>query len=121
MITENMFQNTLKIVAQSKLTFLHIFPFSPRSGTPASKMPQVSGAVVKERLSRLRDMSYKALRFSMNSLIGKKVSVLLEKEKWGRCESYFPVKIDKVGKIGNVLSASITDYSADGELEAKVN
>ena len=69
--TENMFQNTLKIVSQSKLTFLHIFPFSPRSGTPASKMPQVSGAVVKERLSRLRDMSYKALRFSMNSLIGK--------------------------------------------------
>lgn len=119
--TENMFQNTLKIVSQSKLTFLHIFPFSPRSGTPASKMPQVSGAVVKERLSRLRDMSYKALRFSMNSLIGKKVSVLLEKEKWGRCEFYFPVKIDKVGKIGNVLSASITDYSADGELEAKVN
>jgi len=119
--TENMFKNTLRIVKQSNLTFLHIFPFSVRSGTPASKMPQVSSQAVKERLLRLRDMGYKALRSSMERLIGKRVSILLEKEKWGRCEFYFPVKIDKTRKIGSILSASITNHNAHGELEAEVN
>ena len=109
------------MVEKSHLTFLHIFPFSTRTGTPAAKMPQVPGKVLKERLSRLQDMSYKALRFGMERLIGKKVSVLLEKERWGRCESYFPIKINKIGKVGSVLSAHVTRRNNSNELEAEVN
>ena len=119
--TEAMFKNTLNMVEKSHLTFLHIFPFSTRTGTPAAKMPQVPGKVLKERLSRLQDMSYKALRFGMERLIGKKVSVLLEKERWGRCESYFPIKINKIGKVGSVLSAHVTRRNNSNELEAEVN
>ena len=66
--TDEMFENTLRIIDECGLTFLHVFPYSEREGTPAAKMPQVPGKVLKERLSRLQDMSYKALRFGMERL-----------------------------------------------------
>lgn len=76
--TEEMFQNTLNIVDECDLTFLHVFPYSARPGTPASRMPQVKGTIIKERAAALREKGQKALEKHLNSMVGRTVQFLIE-------------------------------------------
>ena len=70
--TEDMFVNSLNIVEECGLTHLHVFPFSPREGTPAAKMPQVRREIVKERAARLRAAGQAAYRRHLDALAGSR-------------------------------------------------
>src|SRR5580692_4145680 len=91
--TEGMFARSLDLVEECGLTFLHVFPYSPRPGTPASRMPQVESGSIKQRASRLRAASEAALRRRLESEIGKTREVLIESVTQGRTEHFLPVAI----------------------------
>jgi threonylcarbamoyladenosine tRNA methylthiotransferase MtaB len=91
--TEEMFARSLDLVEECDLTFLHVFPYSPRPGTPAAKMPQVAGGAIKERARRLRAAGETALRKRLNSEVGAVRDILIESATAGRTEHYLPVAI----------------------------
>ncbi len=91
--TEEMFQRSLDLVDECDLTFLHVFPYSPRPGTPAAKMPQVVSATIKERAKRLRAAGEAALRKRLAAEVGAVRDVLIESATAGRTEHYLPVAI----------------------------
>ncbi|MCA1537611.1 tRNA (N(6)-L-threonylcarbamoyladenosine(37)-C(2))-methylthiotransferase MtaB [Bradyrhizobium sp. NBAIM03] len=109
---EDMFSRSLDLVEQCGLTFLHVFPYSPRPGTPAARMPQVAGPVIKERAKRLRAVGEAALQQRLQAEIGAMRDVLIESEGQGRTEHYLPVVIagERVGSIVRLEIAGI-----DGE------
>jgi len=92
--TDGMFENSLSLVDDCGLTFLHVFPFSPREGTPAARMPQVHGAVVAERARALREKGASALQAHLESAKGRRIQVLMENERQGRSTDFTPVRLD---------------------------
>ncbi|OPY94709.1 tRNA (N(6)-L-threonylcarbamoyladenosine(37)-C(2))-methylthiotransferase MtaB [Bradyrhizobium sacchari] len=99
--TEEMFSRSLDLVEECGLTFLHVFPYSPRPGTPAARMPQVAGGVIKDRAKRLRAAGEAALRQRLQAEIGATREVLIESDGQGRSEHYLPVAIagERVGSV----------------------
>jgi len=93
--TDGMFQNSVSLVDDCGLTFLHVFPFSPREGTPAARMPQVHGAVIAERARALRAKGAAALKAHLGRAKGRQIQVLLEDETQGRSADFTPVRLDK--------------------------
>ncbi|MHA7775735.1 tRNA (N(6)-L-threonylcarbamoyladenosine(37)-C(2))-methylthiotransferase MtaB [Roseibium sp. M-1] len=91
--TEEMFENSLKIVDECGLTHLHVFPFSARPGTPAARMPQLPRTIVKERGARLRAKGEEVLVRYLTGEVGKIRPVLMEHEDIGRTEQYTPVEL----------------------------
>lgn len=110
--TEEMFENSLKIVDECGLTHLHVFPFSPREGTPAARMPQVDRTVVKDRAARLRATGDAAYRRHLDALVGTRQRILVEREGIGRAEGFTLAVLDG-GKPGDVIEAAISGH--DGE------
>jgi threonylcarbamoyladenosine tRNA methylthiotransferase MtaB len=107
--TEDAFARSQDLVEQCGLTFLHVFPYSPRPGTPAARMPQVANAVVTERARRLRAAGGAALRRRLEAEIGKTRDVLIESATMGRTEHYLPVAIS--GETpGTVRQLAIVGY-----------
>jgi len=105
--TEAMFENSLKLVEECGLTFLHVFPFSPRNGTPAARMPQVPGAVVKERAARLRAAGAARLDAHLAAQVGRTLPVLVEGPRAGRCEDFTEVGFAEDRPEGQVVTATI--------------
>jgi threonylcarbamoyladenosine tRNA methylthiotransferase MtaB len=91
--TEEMFKRSQELVEACDLTFLHVFPYSPRPGTPAARMPQVSGDAIKERAKRLRATGEAALQRRLRSENGATRQVLIESARQGRTEHFLPVAI----------------------------
>ncbi len=91
--TDAMFERSLDLVEECGLTFLHVFPYSPRPGTPAARMPQVAGPEIKERARRLRAAGEAALRKRLASEVGAVREVLIESASQGRTEHFLPVAI----------------------------
>jgi threonylcarbamoyladenosine tRNA methylthiotransferase MtaB len=91
--TEEMFKRSQELVEACDLTFLHVFPYSPRPGTPAARMPQVSGDAIKARARRLRTTGEAALQRRLRSEIGATRHVLIESATRGRTEHFLPVAI----------------------------
>jgi threonylcarbamoyladenosine tRNA methylthiotransferase MtaB len=91
--TEEMFERSLDLVEECDLTFLHVFPYSPRPGTPAARMPQVAGSAINERAKRLRAAGEAALRKRLKTEVGAVRDVLIESATAGRTEHYLPVAI----------------------------
>jgi threonylcarbamoyladenosine tRNA methylthiotransferase MtaB len=91
--TDEMFARSQGLVEECDLTFLHVFPYSPRPGTPAARMPQVSGEVIKERARRLRAAGEVALQRRLACEIGATRQVLIESATQGRTEHFIPVAI----------------------------
>ena len=110
--TEAMFENSLRIVDECGLTHLHVFPYSPRKGTPAARMPQLDRATVKERAARLRRVGEEAHAAHLQSLVGTRQSILLERDGLGRTEGFALVAIE-AGAPGAVIGATITGH--DGQ------
>ncbi|TYO62211.1 tRNA (N(6)-L-threonylcarbamoyladenosine(37)-C(2))-methylthiotransferase MtaB [Bradyrhizobium hipponense] len=104
--TEEMFSRSLDLVEECGLTFLHVFPYSPRPGTPAARMPQVAGPEIKHRARRLRAAGEEALRQRLQAEIGARRDVLIESESQGRTEHYLPVAIADQ-RVGSVVSLKI--------------
>ena len=117
--TEEMFLNTLNIVKECDLTFLHVFPYSPRPGTPASRMPQVAGSLIKERAARLREAGAESLtRFyhaQQNKVVPFLIETITDTFIQGKTDHFAaiscPYQADAV--IGKVIKAKITGYTAD--------
>ena len=91
--TEEMFKRSLDLVEECDLTFLHVFPYSPRPGTPAARMPQVGGDKIRERAKRLRMAGEAALQRRLTSETGATRHVLIESAGQGRTEHFLPVAI----------------------------
>jgi threonylcarbamoyladenosine tRNA methylthiotransferase MtaB len=91
--TEEMFARSQELVEKCDLTFLHVFPYSPRPGTPAARMPQVRGAVIRERAKRLRETGEAALQRRLAAEVGSTRQVLIESASQGRTEHFMPVAI----------------------------
>ena len=91
--TEEMFARSQDLVAECDLSFLHVFPYSPRPGTPAARMPRVSGGTIKKRARRLRATGEAALQRRLTSEIGATRQVLIESARQGRTEHFLPVAI----------------------------
>ncbi|MEZ2329832.1 tRNA (N(6)-L-threonylcarbamoyladenosine(37)-C(2))-methylthiotransferase MtaB [Mesorhizobium sp. RCC_202] len=107
--TDAMFENSEKIVEECGLTHLHVFPFSPREGTPAARMPQVRREVVKQRAARLRAAGEAAYRRHLTSLAGTRQSILIERDGLGRTEG-FTVAALAAGQPGEIVDAVITGH-----------
>ncbi len=105
--TDAMFENSLKLIDNAGLSYLHIFPFSPRKGTPAARMPQVAKPVVKERAARLRSKGDTALAARLQSLIGTEQELLVEKSGVGRTGCFAQATFSGDAAPGSVIRARI--------------
>jgi threonylcarbamoyladenosine tRNA methylthiotransferase MtaB len=107
--TDAMFENTGALIADAGLSYLHIFPFSPRKGTPAARMPQVDRRVVKDRAAQLRAEGENALARHLSSLIGSEQTLLVEKNGVGRTACFAPARFS-----GNAEPASFVRMRVTG-------
>jgi threonylcarbamoyladenosine tRNA methylthiotransferase MtaB len=110
---EAMFARTLDLVDEAGLDYLHIFPFSPRPGTPAARMPQVSRSVVRERAARLRAAGTTALARALAARVGSQAQILIEQPGFGRSEHYAPVRFDGDGAVGTVMPVTLIRAAPD--------
>ena len=110
--TEAMFQNTLRLVGEAGFSALHVFPFSPRPGTPAAKMPPVPGAVIKERAARLRDAGAAAKARHLQGLVGQEKTLLMERGGIGRTPCFTPARLDGISH-GRFVHARLTGIAGD--------
>jgi threonylcarbamoyladenosine tRNA methylthiotransferase MtaB len=111
--TEAMLDGSLRLVDDCGLAFLHVFPFSPRPGTPAARMPQVAGATVKERAARLRRKGRMALAAYLETQVGRTAEVLVEQPGLGRTASFAEVEIAlRLAEAGALVNVRVT--AADG-------
>jgi threonylcarbamoyladenosine tRNA methylthiotransferase MtaB len=105
--TKDMFENTLRLIDEAQLKYLHVFPYSIRPGTPAAAMPQIDKAVIKARASQLRETGEDALRKFLTARVGTTSDVLMERSGMGRCTHFARVAFDTPGEAGTVVKAQI--------------
>jgi len=108
--TEDMFARSLDLVDECGLTQLHVFPFSPRPGTPAARMPQLDPAVVRERARRLREKGDAALRAYLERQVGTRRRVLAESRMLGRTEQFVLVRLPRSVEPGTLLELPIAGH-----------
>jgi threonylcarbamoyladenosine tRNA methylthiotransferase MtaB len=106
--SDAMFRNTYDLVESCGLTWLHVFPYSSRKGTPASRMPQIHGSLRKERAERLRQLGDKAVERHHRSLIGQKIAVLVEKSGIGCTPHFAKVKLTGAAPVGHIIDVNCT-------------
>ncbi len=117
--TESMFHQTLNLVDECDLTFLHVFPFSPMDKTPAARMPQVATSIIKDRGKILREKGQLKIRKKFKDSIGKTFRVLAEKNSFGYSENYLKIKISNQVKEGSIVPVEATGMTKN-YLEAKL-
>ena len=105
--TDAMFENTLRFVEEANLTWLHVFPYSARTGTPAARMPQVPKDIRKERAARLRALGETQVQSFLASQIGRTAQVLVEQDGTGRTEHFAPVKLSGNHVAGTLLNGMV--------------
>ncbi|HPE25532.1 tRNA (N(6)-L-threonylcarbamoyladenosine(37)-C(2))-methylthiotransferase MtaB [Albidovulum sp.] len=115
--TEAMFENSVKLVEECGLTFLHVFPYSARKGTPAARMPQVRGPAIRDRAARLRQAGDAALLRHLAAQRGKVHRILTEGPRIGRTEQFTEVVFAADRAEGAIVETAITGF-ADGRLLA---
>jgi len=108
--TVDMFLRSLDLVEDCGLTFLHVFPFSPRPGTPAARMPQVAPATIKDRARRLRERGETALRRHLDGEIGRHRRVLVESRTLGRTEQFTQVRLGVALEPGAIVEFQISGH-----------
>ncbi len=109
--TEEMFENSLKLVEECGLTWLHVFPFSPRKGTPAARMPQLQKPLIKERAARLRSAGDARVSSHLQAQLGRSHSILMESPTMGRTEGFTEVLFEREQPEGRIVQATITGCS----------
>ena len=109
--TEEMFANTLSLIDEGGLSYLHVFPYSARPGTPAAKMPPVNGKVIKDRALRLRAKGDEALARHLQRKIGRTVSGLVEKAGLARAEDFTEIVFEGVAEPGAIVALSVTGHN----------
>ena len=111
--TDAMFANSLSIVDDCNLTYLHVFPFSPRAGTPAARMPQVERRIVKERAARLRDKGAGTLSRFLDRHANSEVQLLVEKGGIGRTPQFAEMRVPPAIPAGALVRARVSGH--DGQ------
>ena len=113
--TEEMFANGLALIDEADVTHLHVFPFSPRPGIPAAKMPQVKGDVVKDRARRLRNAGHRRMAALLDTWVGRTATAVIENQGQGHTDHYLPIKIDDPDltpppAIGTIADVAVTGH-----------
>ncbi|MHA7887456.1 tRNA (N(6)-L-threonylcarbamoyladenosine(37)-C(2))-methylthiotransferase MtaB [Roseicyclus sp.] len=106
--TEAAFENSVKLVDDCGLTWLHVFPYSPRPGTPAARMPQVEGAAIKDRAARLRAAGEARVATHLSAQVGQSHRILMEAPRMGRTEQFTEVGFATDQPEGQIVTAQIT-------------
>ncbi len=106
--TDEMFNNTLRLVSEAGLTWLHVFPYSARSGTPAARMPQVAKAIRKERAGKLREAGHAQVSAFLASRVGEVESILVEAPGRARTAQFAEVAFAGDTQAGSIVQARIT-------------
>ena len=109
--TDAMFENSLKLVDECDLTWLHVFPYSARQGTPAARMPAVNGAVIKVRAAQLRDAGDRQVAKHLNAQKGRVHRILLESPTMGRTEQFTETRFAAPQTEGSIVEAEILGHS----------
>lgn len=109
--TDEMFENTLRLVEEAELSFLHVFPFSPRPGTPAARMPQLPRSVVKERAARLRAAGGAALERHLKRQLGRTLMGLVERPGVARAEDFTEIAFTGEAEVGSVAALTVTGHA----------
>lgn len=115
--TEDMFANALSLIDDCALSFLHVFPFSPRDGTPAARMPQLDRRLIKTRAALLRKKGEASYLRHLESMTGTSQNILIERPGLGRTENFTLVQVEG-GKVGAIVPAAITGHDGS-RLRAK--
>jgi threonylcarbamoyladenosine tRNA methylthiotransferase MtaB len=110
--TEAHFKNSLALVKDCNLTWLHVFPYSVRNGTPAARMPQVNGRDIKSRAARLRAAGEEQVALHLRAQIGKNHNVLMERPNMGRTQQFAEVLFTEPQPEGKIIATKITSASA---------
>ncbi|MCO4849314.1 MAG: tRNA (N(6)-L-threonylcarbamoyladenosine(37)-C(2))-methylthiotransferase MtaB [Yoonia sp.] len=105
--TDAMFDNALKLISDCNLTWLHVFPYSARTGTPAARMPAVNGTIIKARAAKLRAAGDVQVQLHLQAQIGKIHHVLMESPHMGRTEQFTEVRFDTAQPESQIISAPI--------------
>jgi len=109
--TDAMFANSLALVKECDLTWLHVFPYSPRPGTPAAKMPAVNGKLIKQRAAKLRAAGVAQVDRHLNAQTGKTHHILMENARMGRTEQFTEVLFDTDQPDSQIVRAKITGFA----------
>ncbi|WP_101067270.1 tRNA (N(6)-L-threonylcarbamoyladenosine(37)-C(2))-methylthiotransferase MtaB [Roseovarius salinarum] len=112
--TEDAFANSMKLVDECGLTWLHVFPFSPRPCTPAARMPQLDGRTIRDRAARLRAAGAERVHAHLSAQVGRTHAVLMENPRMGRTEQFTEVAFDSDHPEGRIVTARI---AAAGETQ----
>jgi threonylcarbamoyladenosine tRNA methylthiotransferase MtaB len=116
--TDEMFENSLKIIEECGLTHLHVFPFSPREGTPAARMPQVDRSIVKQRAGLLRAAGERAYSRHLDGLVGTRQRVLVEQDGIGRTEGFVIAALGE-SKPGEIVEVTVSGHDGDRLIVAR--
>lgn len=111
--TEAMFENSLKLVEDCGLTWLHVFPYSKRQGTPAARMPQVHGTAIRERAAQLRAAGEARVAAYLTGEVGQARAVLMESPSQGRTEAFAMVEFSTEQPVGEIVSADLMERRGD--------
>lgn len=117
--TDEMFENSLKLIDECNLTWLHVFPYSARPGTPAARMPQLEGSIIKTRARSLREKGDRAAAAFLQSRMGKTEEVLMESDTRGRTAQFAEIDLHAPVASGTLVTACVTGTN-DGRLAARV-
>jgi threonylcarbamoyladenosine tRNA methylthiotransferase MtaB len=116
--TEAMFVRSLDLIDACGLTHLHVFPFSPRPGTPAARMPQIPRPVVKERATKLRERGTVALHRHLDGEVGRSRTVLTESERVGRTEQFTAIRLSSPAAPGAMFDLRVAGHDGSRLLAA---
>jgi threonylcarbamoyladenosine tRNA methylthiotransferase MtaB len=109
--TEAMFENSLRLVEECDLTWLHVFPYSPRAGTPAARMPPVQKSDIKQRTAQLREAGKYQVHQYLAGQVGQKSQVLIENPTMGRTEQFAEVTFSTPQPVGQIVSTTISGHT----------
>jgi threonylcarbamoyladenosine tRNA methylthiotransferase MtaB len=108
--TDAAFDNTLRLVDEAGLAFLHVFPYSARPGTPAARMPAVPGKLIKDRAARLRAAGDAALARHLDRQVGRRVSALVERDGVARAEDFTEIAFQGEARSGQLIAGVVTGH-----------
>jgi threonylcarbamoyladenosine tRNA methylthiotransferase MtaB len=112
--TDEMFENTLRLIDECSLTWLHVFPYSPRPGTPAAKMPQVERGLIKTRAERLRRKGSDRVALHLDAGLGLTRPVLMESARLGRTHQFTPVRlIEGEARPGDIIELRLATHNGE--------
>ncbi|HEY3888734.1 MAG TPA: radical SAM protein, partial [Caulobacteraceae bacterium] len=109
--TDTMFENTLSLIEEAGLAYLHVFPYSARPGTPAARMPAVPRAVVKARAERLRGAGAASLGRHLDEQIGRTVQALVERSGLARAADFTEIVFDGAARTGAIVPLTVTGHN----------